>query len=816
MQKGAFEKALKEYAKLLKSDPKDTNVRLKIGDLHLKRGDSNRAIEAYGQVAEIFSKEGFDAKAVAIYKQILRIDGTSLDARIRLGELYQRLGLAPDALREFQEGVKLCRDRGQKREAFELLKRAASLDPTNVPNRLSLADLLLREGMKAEAQQEYESLLTEVERESNHEDVVRVCEQALESFPELVRALQALVKAKVLLGTSEEAIEPLRKILPKLPDDIPVREALVSAYEANGDAQAAQSLYREIAELYRKRGDDDRAREILQRFVPVEPFVEPDTSPSVAAIMEQALDPGSAEEAAALSRQVERSPAPDDQQSSDDLLAEARVSLDFGNLEEAERCTEQVLSREAHSDAARAILAEIRGKQGNVQQAIQIQQERHELAAALGDAELLAEIEVTLRDLRGTGVPGTPPPPPASAPSPGESQSDESLPNIELVLEDEDDQDPAYASVDPPTDLEPAGIPDDIEIELDDPETLETVPRPAQGESLTGSRSDSALIAERVQEGESHLAQGDLDAAEKLLREVLQRVPQHPQALLRLGEIAHRRGDASERAGAGRSMEDTAVEPQDDDEIPSIPELMLDELEEPTGSGLELTPDPSGVLPEEDELAELEPEEPLAEVTAAATPDEELDLDLDLDLEGEAPEAEAEADEDEEGGDFDLAAELGADQTGDEATEQSPLDEGFEQVFHAFKKGIQEQIGDEECDAHYDLAIAYKEMGLLDDALEELEIVYRGGRALEAASLMAECKLALDRPEEAVHHLHGALKLPEAKGPGAIPLLYDLGVALLASGRNKNALTAFNKVSQADPGFRDVADRITEIQKIES
>ena len=38
-QKGAYNKALNEYAKLLTADPRDTNVRLKIGDLYLKKGD---------------------------------------------------------------------------------------------------------------------------------------------------------------------------------------------------------------------------------------------------------------------------------------------------------------------------------------------------------------------------------------------------------------------------------------------------------------------------------------------------------------------------------------------------------------------------------------------------------------------------------------------------------------------------------------------------------------------------------------------------------------------------------------------------------
>ena len=53
VQKGAFDKALKEYLKHHKVEPDDTNARLKMGDVHLKRGDPAAAIEAYSQVASL-------------------------------------------------------------------------------------------------------------------------------------------------------------------------------------------------------------------------------------------------------------------------------------------------------------------------------------------------------------------------------------------------------------------------------------------------------------------------------------------------------------------------------------------------------------------------------------------------------------------------------------------------------------------------------------------------------------------------------------------------------------------------------------------
>ena len=72
LQRGALDRALKDYQALLEADPRDTNIRLKIGDLHLRRGETGEAIGAYLKVGAQFMKDGFDAKAVAIYKQIAR------------------------------------------------------------------------------------------------------------------------------------------------------------------------------------------------------------------------------------------------------------------------------------------------------------------------------------------------------------------------------------------------------------------------------------------------------------------------------------------------------------------------------------------------------------------------------------------------------------------------------------------------------------------------------------------------------------------------------------------------------------------------
>ena len=71
-QKGAKDKALKEYQKLVKLDPKDAKLRLEIGDAYRRWGQVEEAIDTYAKVADQYTKEGFDARAVAVFKQIHR------------------------------------------------------------------------------------------------------------------------------------------------------------------------------------------------------------------------------------------------------------------------------------------------------------------------------------------------------------------------------------------------------------------------------------------------------------------------------------------------------------------------------------------------------------------------------------------------------------------------------------------------------------------------------------------------------------------------------------------------------------------------
>ncbi|UCH29180.1 MAG: tetratricopeptide repeat protein, partial [Myxococcales bacterium] len=83
--RGQYDKAIAQYKKLVDADKRDVRSLLKIGDLYVRKGDRGSAIDTYQNVADHYAAQGFFLKAIAVYKQILKLDPSRLDAQVKLG-----------------------------------------------------------------------------------------------------------------------------------------------------------------------------------------------------------------------------------------------------------------------------------------------------------------------------------------------------------------------------------------------------------------------------------------------------------------------------------------------------------------------------------------------------------------------------------------------------------------------------------------------------------------------------------------------------------------------------------------------------------
>ena len=140
-------------------------------------------------------------------------------------------------------------------------------------------------------------------------------------------------------------------------------------------------------------------------------------------------------------------------------------------------------------------------------------------------------------------------------------------------------------------------------------------------------------------------------------------------------------------------------------------------------------------------------------------------------------------------------------------------DAGLADIFKEFKKGVDKQLGKEDYDTRYNLGIAYKEMGLIDEAIAEFQLAAKDeARLLECASMLGICFLEKGMPKLAMKWFERGLKAPGRTEEEYSALRYDLATAHEAAGDVDRALALFSDLYGQDANFRDVATKVRDLR----
>lgn len=169
---------------------------------------------------------------------------------------------------------------------------------------------------------------------------------------------------------------------------------------------------------------------------------------------------------------------------------------------------------------------------------------------------------------------------------------------------------------------------------------------------------------------------------------------------------------------------------------------------------------------------------------------------------------------------FDLAAELERELAEDElvaAARGQARDEGeeesIEELFREFQRGVAEQLSEEDYDTHFNLGLAYREMGLLDEAIGEFQLAVKSPALfLEAVSMIGACYVDKGLYDEAAGWYAKGLEAPDLSPEVEVGLHYELARALEAGGSTASALAHYAEVLARNPGFRDVVARIERLR----
>jgi tetratricopeptide (TPR) repeat protein len=139
----------------------------------------------------------------------------------------------------------------------------------------------------------------------------------------------------------------------------------------------------------------------------------------------------------------------------------------------------------------------------------------------------------------------------------------------------------------------------------------------------------------------------------------------------------------------------------------------------------------------------------------------------------------------------------------------------FAEMLEKFKRSLAENVDDEDFESHYDLGIAFREMGLLDEAIAQFQRALRGTRRrVRTLEALGQCFVERSQFQVAANVLERALNEAEGGDENLVGVLYLLGYACEAMQKYSDALNYYQRLFMVDIQFRDVTTRIAALEKM--
>jgi tetratricopeptide (TPR) repeat protein len=275
---------------------------------------------------------------------------------------------------------------------------------------------------------------------------------------------------------------------------------------------------------------------------------------------------------------------------------------------------------------------------------------------------------------------------------------------------------------------------------------------------------------------------------------------------------------------AEETIEIISIEESGKEELPPKPEIPAVSKPEPAAEieldqeyELVLTPEPETEIPEESEpAATAEPMKPAALSGSQVLASDQFLADLANEIDqlgiGELTPSFSEP----------AAKENAPIAAANAEVPASPAEQDhLKEVFDDFRAEIGEMgAEDEDLETHYNLGIAFREMGLLEEAISEFQKVAKANEkgkafryAMQCCTLLGLAFMEKGQPSIAAIWYERALRTPGVDAESTLALRYDLGVAQESANDLDAALKSFSQVYAVNIDYRGVADRIAALQK---
>lgn len=185
-QKEDWRRAIDVYLKAIaefesgKEPHPDLSLYNRVGDLYIKVNDPAAAVRSYERAADLYTEQGFLNNAIALCGKILRINPGRVQTYYKLAQIHARKNMLLEAKRNLIEYLERMNHAGELDAAFEAVKVFADHFPANQDIRMMLIDLLRAASREEEARAQVEKVATELEARGDEVGAQRTREGASE------------------------------------------------------------------------------------------------------------------------------------------------------------------------------------------------------------------------------------------------------------------------------------------------------------------------------------------------------------------------------------------------------------------------------------------------------------------------------------------------------------------------------------------------------------------------------------------------------------------------------------------------------------
>jgi len=831
LNQGKVAQAIQEYQTILRSDPNDQVVLMTVGDLFVRQSNMSQAVEYFERLAQLYLNDGFNSKAIAIYKKISKLAPNETQPLEKLANLYVQQGILSEARPIFLQLAEAHLKANQTAKAVEVLRRLLEVEPDNPRVQRRLAELYLAMGQKKEAAQTYLHFARYLQEHGDSGEALKMVEASLTAQPGDPEALT--LKARMLgsTGNADAALDALSKL--------------------PGAESSSETIGLQI-DLCLKSGKSDRAVELVQnadlkgpeKYALVSKVVnslidadKPEEAVQlIGGIRESAISSGNQEHLAkiltSVAEKLQGRVEPQEwlvdlyRRTADNNLPEAQSQLvealiNAGDAQRAETVLNEIIEREPDNELARQRLSQVQKKLGR---------------ASIAPAELDASaFEPPTRE-PAAGAPSS------SANEPGlddETQQfiTQALTDVDLfssyglsqkasqLLETILQRVPNHA----PT-LERL-----LDLSVGSGNDRRTAELAAQLEHIYTQRGD-AKNAERFTELRSRFQRASGATDEELARPPLaaQSAPLPPpvpapiEAAPPEFSVSETQPQSAQPAPSATPASEAEIDLSDEwESLSAQPE----QVPEPEPAPVQAEPQAEAEVPDFDLELVAEPghgnhdtasllEQLVAEVEGLGTASPEAPIAAST----STPE-QIRTHKQEQVGPKKEEIPVARMQSPSVQSAQPAASNVHElsEVFQEFRAELGEmeaQEQGEDLETHYNLGIAYREMGLLDEAIGEFQKVAKAVQDGQPFRYAMQCCTFLGltftdkmEPKIAALWYQRALALPGLEQETVLALRYDLGMAEEQAGNVDAALDSFRQVYAMNIDYRDVSERISALQK---